>query len=91
MKEQDIKDLGFRRVDVSPEEAGDDIGFYYYIYDIIQHMSLITSSNDEAVKEGEWIVEIFDVGEGLEFKQKEDVRAFIDLIEKNKKIRNNGK
>ena len=33
MKEQDLIDLEFERVDVTAEESGDD-AFYYYTYDL---------------------------------------------------------
>ena len=81
MKEQDLVDLGFERIDVSAEESGDE-AFYYYTYDFTKHFSMISNDNDQAEKEG-WLVEIFDYSD-IRFHQKEDVKVLIDLINKNK-------
>jgi len=80
-----LKKLGFKKVKVSPEEAGDGKGFYYYIYDFIDDyygsISLITNSNDD--RNGKyWIVTIFNY-ENFEFTTVNDVRIFIKLINKN--------
>ena len=80
MKEQDLIDLGFERNDVSAEESG-HVRFYYYTYNITDELSLISSDNGEAKKDG-WFVELFDY-ENIEFTSKEDVEKLISLIEKN--------
>jgi len=81
MKEQDLVELGFERIDVSAEESGDE-AFYYYTYDFTKDFSMISSDNDQAEEEG-WFVEIFDYS-GIRFFQKEDLKVLIDLINKNK-------
>ena len=81
MKEQDLVDLGFERIDISAEESGDE-AFYYYTYDFTKYFCLISRDNDEAEKEG-WSVEIFDYSD-IRFYQKEDVKVLIDIINKNK-------
>jgi hypothetical protein len=59
MKEEDLIQLGFKRVDVSEQESGDK-AFHYYTYDIGNGViSLITQSNDE-VDNNNWHVEVFD-------------------------------
>ena len=40
MKEQDLVDLGFERIDISAEESGDE-AFYYYTYDFTKHFTFI--------------------------------------------------
>ena len=80
MKEQDLIDLGFERNDVSAEESG-DVRFYYYTYNITDELSLISSDNGEAEKNG-WSVEMFDY-DNIEFTSKEDIEKLISLIEKN--------
>ena len=84
MKEQDLIDLGFKRTDVSPEEAGDENGFHYYIYEFLDSrgLSLISNSNDEAEKAGQWVVEIFDYYNIL-FTDKKMVLEFINIIKQN--------
>jgi len=81
MKEQDLIDLGFERVDVSKEESGDK-AFYYYTYDIGNGtISLITQSNDE-VENDNWHVEVF-YDTSIRFETIEDVTKFIEVTEKN--------
>jgi hypothetical protein len=84
MKEQDLIDLGFERVNVSPEEAGDENGFYYYTYDFSDSrgLSLISNSNDEAEKVEQWSVEIFDY-DNILFTDKKMVLEFINIIKQN--------
>ena len=81
MKEQDLIDLGFERNDISAEESG-DIPFYYYTYNITDEICLISSDDGEAKKDG-WRVELFDY-ENIEFRNTEDLKTLIDIIEKNK-------
>ena len=81
MKEQDLIDLGFERVDVSEEESGDK-PFHYYTYDIGNGtISLITQSNDE-VENDNWHVEVFE-DTSIRFETIEDVTKFIQVTEKN--------
>lgn len=84
MKEQDLIDLGFERVDVSPEEAGDENGFHYYTYDFSDSrgLSLISNSNDEAEKVEQWSVEIFDY-DNITFTDVEQLLEFISIIKQN--------
>ena len=81
MKEQDLIDLGFQRVDVSEEEHGAK-PFHYYTYDIGNGtISLITQSNDEVVNDS-WHVEVFD-DTHIRFETVEDLTKFITVVEKN--------
>ncbi len=82
MKEQDLIDLGFERVDVSKEEHGLFDPFHYYTYDIGNgSISLITQSNDE-VKDNYWHVEVFN-DTSIRFETIEDITEFIEVTEKN--------
>ena len=56
--EELLLELGFYRVDVSNEDSGVE-PFYYFNFDPVEGISLITNSNDEVEKDG-WIVEFFD-------------------------------
>jgi len=57
--EQDLVDLGFEKVFVSQHESGHPEDFYYYVYVISNHTTLITNADDEA-KLGRWHVYLFD-------------------------------
>jgi hypothetical protein len=81
MKEQDIVDLGFKRVDVTAEESGDD-AFYYYTYDFGNGtLSLISNANNEVI-DGRWGIEIFE-DETIQFWGVSDLKKFINVIKKN--------
>ena len=81
MKEEELIQLGFERVDVSAKESGDK-AFYYFTYDIGNGtISLITQSNDE-VKDNNWHVEVFD-DTSIRFETIEDITKFIQVTEKN--------
>lgn len=81
MTEQDLIDLGFKRF----EQDDEDDKFYYYSYDINDEAgcgSLISDSDDE-VKDNKWKVYAWDINENLVFDNKEDIKTYINVIEKN--------
>ena len=58
MTENELINLGFEKVVVSPEESGSDNEYYYYTLDIGK-VGFITNANDEMVN-GEWVCYLFD-------------------------------
>lgn len=80
MTEEIFKELGFERVDVSAEEAGDGRGFYYYSIDI-GDICLMSNSDDEAEKKG-WEAIIFD-SRTLSIKGSGDLEALVNIIRNN--------
>ena len=84
MKEQELIRLDFERVDVSPEEAGDENGFHYYTYDFSNNrgLSLISNSNDEAKEDEQWSVQIFDYDD-ISFADAERLLDFINIVKEN--------
>tara|TARA_R110000787_G_scaffold212720_1_gene322334 strand:- start:33 stop:287 length:255 start_codon:yes stop_codon:yes gene_type:complete len=81
MKEQELIELGFERVDVSEQESGDK-AFYYYTYDIGNGaISLISQSNDE-VENSNWHVEVFE-DSTIRFETIEELIKFIEVTDKN--------
>ena len=79
MKEQDLIDLGFERVDVSAEESGDK-PFFYYVKDFGEKnvLSLISPPNDE-VKDGEWYVGVFE-DDSIRIDKLKDLEDFIEVV-----------
>ena len=84
MTEQELIRLDFERVDVSPEEAGDENGFHYYTYDFSNSrgLSLISNSNDEAKEDEQWSVQIFDYDD-ISFTDVERLLDFINIVKEN--------
>jgi hypothetical protein len=76
MKEQELIDLGFTK------EFCDN--FYYYVYDFTRGFSLITNANDELIN-GNWVVEVFETSDKIQFTNIDNVKKLIKLINKAKK------
>ena len=76
MKEQDLIDLGFKRI----EDFDGDETFYYYDLDLVEGFSLISNDSDNA--ENGWYVEFFDV-DRIRFADKENLEEFINVVKRN--------
>jgi hypothetical protein len=74
--ENELKILGFEL-----NNLDDNIGEYYYSYDIVNGLSLITNTDIEADKSG-WVVEIFNVDPGIMFSNFGEVQSFINSMER---------
>lgn len=81
MTEKELLEVGFEKV----EELDDDLTFYYYSYDlngVAGNGSLITQADDEVI-DGNWKVQAWDIDKNLVFEDIEDVKTYINVIEKN--------
>ena len=72
--EQDLIDLGFEKVFVSKHESGHDYDFYYYVYVISKHTTLITNE-DDAARISRWQVYLFD--DDFYFDELEPLTSFL--------------
>jgi hypothetical protein len=79
MTEEQIKVLGFEK---QIDESSGSKPFYYYTLDITDGLSFITQANDE-VKNGEWIVEMFEVSD-IKFKDVKSLTKLINILNQNK-------
>ena len=83
MTEQDLRDLGFKKNTVLPEESGYDTIFWYYTYDFDESASLcLISSDNEEYEKDEWYVEIFGNSK-IRFETMSALAEFINLVEIN--------
>ena len=80
MTEEIFEKLGFERIDVSAEEAGDQRGFYYYSIDI-GDIGLI-SNDDENAQENGWEVYLFD-SRTIKIKGSGDLEDLVRIIQNN--------
>lgn len=80
MREEFLIELGFERHDVSAEESG-DFAFYYYTMDF-GDLCLISNSDDKAITDLGWSVEIFDY-QSLQFTNEEDLKNLVDIFKRN--------
>ena len=81
MTEKDLIDLGFDKFEQHDEEDS----FYYYSYDLNDESgpgTLLSLCNDEIENE-DWKVFAWDINENLVFDNVEDIKTYINVIEKN--------
>jgi len=81
MSEKDLIDLGFDKF----EQNDDEDNFYYYCYDLNGEggCGSLISDSDDTVVDGNWKVYAWDINENLVFDNKEDIKTYIKVIEKN--------
>jgi hypothetical protein len=79
MTEKEVQLLRFEREEYSDYE-GDH---HYYSYEITNGMSFISSASDEAEKEGQWFVEVFNTEEPIRFYKFEEVQNLLNILEKH--------
>lgn len=78
MTEKEVQLLGFEK-----KEDYDGVkDFHYYTYYIVRGLSFISSDNQEAEKEGQWYVDMFNTEDPIRFYKFEEVQALINLLEK---------
>ena len=82
MKEQTLKDLGFKMQHETAESSGADKDWYYYTMDI-GDICLITNGCDEALDNG-WEASIFDFPSCV-IKRRIDLEDLIEIIQINTK------
>lgn len=89
MTEKEIQLLGFEKQEDGGIELSDDENgvwvedeFHYYTYDIVNGLTLISSSNDEIGEDGQWFVEIFNTEPSIRFTEFGEVQALINLLER---------
>lgn len=75
MIEQDLIDLGFERINRTPEGSGAPYKWHYYTFKVSESFNLFSNASDEVIK-GEWYIRITD---NFEF-QCYDVTQLVNLI-----------
>ena len=83
MKEQDLKDLGFKKVKVSAEESGGD-PFHYYEFQFFKNSSRLGFISGASDSNKDWSVFFdFEYENRIRFTTKKDLKKFIELIKNN--------
>jgi hypothetical protein len=80
MTEKEVQILGFEKelmVDYEGEENPD----YYYAYDIVNGLTLISGSRSETKNE-EWFVDVFNTEPIIRFTKMEQVQVLINTLER---------
>ena len=84
MREEELIEEGFHRIDVPMEESGDEEDYYYYRYAFGRGFDMISTENTESSKKNKWSVNFEEFAENI--TDIEDVQTLIALFKKcNKK------
>ena len=81
MTEQDLINLNFKKTIVSPEESGDENGFYYYSMDFGRGICLISLDNG-SVENDEWHIEFLEE-ESIKLTDAEELSTLINIMKNN--------
>jgi hypothetical protein len=79
MKEAELIEEGFTRIDVPIEESGDQTDYYYYTLELNPNFVLTSNASDE-VNSGRW--QVFEYEVGIIINDIEDIQALIALFRK---------
>ena len=79
MRESELIEEGFKRVDVPVEESGDKTDYYYYKYNLGLHDILVSTSSTEASQKN-W--EVYLNENYFAIRDIEDVQTLIALFNK---------
>jgi hypothetical protein len=83
MTEIELEEEGFELVNVPKEESGDKTDYYYYLLKLNDHVTLISSSDDESTR-NKWKVFCYEID--LAINTLEDLQCLISLFSKSSKI-----
>lgn len=78
LTELDLLELGFEKVMVSPEESGEEFGYFYFIYGGDGEVTLISCANNEC--EDEYYIEFFDNPMQGRFYNYDDIWELIKIL-----------
>lgn len=79
MKEQELIDEGFERVDQLTEETGDKTDYYYYQLEFNPDFVLMSDASDEITND-QWKVYCYE--SGIVIRDLEDVQMLVALFGK---------
>jgi len=79
MREEELIEEGFERVDVLVEESGDQSDYYYYTLNLEPALDLTSNASDEA-GEKNWVVYCYDLE--ICIRDIEDIQTLILLYKK---------
>ena len=77
MTEQDLIDLGFNKVEVLNEDSQNGYDYFYYVLNIFDNLSLISSANDRVKEKNDWTVTNFDWPDHFLLQSKLQVQDFL--------------
>jgi len=79
MTEKELLILGFQK-EILEDYVDEENPNYYYVLDIVDGLTFITSSRDE-IKEDDWHVDIFNTEPTIRFHKMEKVQSLINTFQ----------
>jgi hypothetical protein len=79
MKENDLIDLGFNKVEVTNSESQNGYDYYYYTFEVFDNLTLISVDSD-SVENEEWYVYNLDWPDEFRMHTKEHVIHFLESV-----------
>jgi hypothetical protein len=79
MKENDLIDLGFNKVEVTNSESQNGYDYYYYTFEVFDNLTLISVDSD-SVENEEWYVYNLDWPDEFRMHSKEHVIHFLESV-----------
>jgi len=76
--------LGFKKIDIPPEENDGEEGYYYFIFDLESQSGyplLITGDDDN--KKDSYTVEINELDDTVVITDLDDLKVLVDIIKRN--------
>ena len=80
MTEQDLIDLGFNKVEVLNEDSQNGYDYFYYVLNIFDNLSLISSENDRVKEKNGWTVTNFDWPDHFQLHSKFQVQDLLRAV-----------
>ena len=80
MTEQDLIDLGFNKVEVLNEDSQNGYDYFYYVLNIFDNLSLISSENDRVKEKNDWTVTNLDWPNHFLLQSKLQVQDFLHAV-----------
>lgn len=78
--------LGFEKNIVTPEEAGDMKGFYYFSYPLFNSEVLISCDNESITDDKKYYVEFLTMPDAGKFYNSEEIIKIVKAIKREKTI-----
>jgi hypothetical protein len=79
MKEHDLIELGFNKVEVNDLESQNGYDYYYYTFEVFDNLTLISVDSDD-VENDEWYIYNLDWPDIFKIKDKEHVIHFLESV-----------
>jgi hypothetical protein len=79
MRESELIDLGFQKVEINDADSQNGYDYFYYILQVFDNLTL-SSTDSDVVKNGEWFVHNLDWPRQFQLSTKNEVMGFLQTV-----------